>query len=427
MWRIRSCSAIFVCLILILVSTHSTATETTNAEPSFEPNSIPNIYTQSGINETAAYGPPYALTVFWGWTGNLTYTYWDLNEDKGISNANVTCRQSFICEGIYDQGNGSYLVEVNTTHIWSPEYLYLVVDFDKIGFENQAVVTPMIIRPAYTDLVVFSPEQNRIDDHPYQLVVPLGEAIDIQFCYNDTEDSDGYVGGLEGAQVYARVVGPTLVEHNMEIVDEGNGNYSLTFDTTSDWLFEAVGGKPTSHELPYLIYVEFNLENREPQNLQLNITIIDIPTEFQITPKLENIVNDGQYSIFVSLVDIWPTHGGLRVQGLNITVECSDPTLLEVVSIKEDSPELGVYNITIYHRVPAGVDGGCCGIMYASVNLTIIMEKDGYERANEVLSIGLWSQTGLPIPSTPTYGPLIVIIALVAVVIYNERKKRMAQ
>ncbi|MHA1965874.1 MAG: hypothetical protein ACXACG_14485 [Candidatus Thorarchaeota archaeon] len=427
-WSKQLCSVLILSLIFIMTSIHSTSSVIKEYDNSSDQvmimDSILDLkhFFQSSVNETTAYGPPVTLFLPWGWAGNISYTYWDVTEDKGIPGANVSCYVGGFSLDFYDMDNGLYYVELNTTNLWADMSYYLTVNFDKTGFENQVVVTPIFVHPVHTHLEVFSPEVNQLSGHPLELVVPLGDSIEIMFSYNDTEGSDA--GGLEGAQTNARIIGPTLVEHYMEIVDEGNGNYSLTFDTTIDWLYESVGGTPTSHELSYLIYVEFNLENRVPWELLLNITIIDIPTEFQITPTVENIVNDGQLSIFVSLVDIWPTHGGLQVQGLNITVESSDPILLEVVSVTEDSPEPGVYNITLYHRVPASVDGGCTGILYAFVDLTINLEKEGYEGVNEVVSIGLWSHTGLPVPQTPIYGlPIsIIIVIVVGVIVYRKRK-----
>ncbi|MBY8999150.1 MAG: hypothetical protein KGD60_15660, partial [Candidatus Thorarchaeota archaeon] len=204
--------------------------------------------------------------VCWGWTGNLTFIYWDITKDEGIPGANVTCHLwSSIPQSpeFFDLGNGTYLVEVNTTYLWAlPIRCYLIVSFDKTGFEDQEVGTSIMVFPVPTELVVFSPEVNQINENPYHLMVPIGDMIDLQFSYNDTEDSDGYVGGLEGAQTNARIVGPTLVEQYIALTDLGGGYYNLTFDTTEDWLYESVGGIPTSHNLPYLIYVEFTLENR---------------------------------------------------------------------------------------------------------------------------------------------------------------------
>lgn len=252
-WKTTFCLVTIIGSILMLSGTHSLlcdspSTVDAGAILRHEYESL------SSVNETTAYvDPPHPLHVFWGWAGNVSFTYWDLTNDEGIPGANVTCTlwSSFPqSPEFFDMGNGTYLVKVNTTYLWEvPVRCVLVVSFDKTGFQDQEAGTWIWVDSARTELVVFSPEINQINENPYQLMVPVGDAIDLQFFYNDTDGSDGYVGGLSGAQVSARVVGPTLVEHYMEVVDQGNGLYNLTFDTTSEWLYEAVGGVPTSHEL----------------------------------------------------------------------------------------------------------------------------------------------------------------------------------
>ncbi|MDH4213519.1 MAG: hypothetical protein OEV85_06330 [Candidatus Thorarchaeota archaeon] len=436
MWRIRYCSAIFVCFTLILVSTHSIATETTNAEPSFGPNSIPNIYTQSSVNETAAYGPPFVVFVNWGWTGNLTYTYWDLNGDKGIPNANVTCL-SFVCDGIYDLGNGSYLVKVNTTYSWAPEYLYLIVAFDKTGFENQVVVTEMHLYPAPTNLVVVIPEENQIDNYPLWLMIPLGDAIDIQFFYNDTDDSDGHVGGLAGASASATIVGPTLTEQYVQLTDQENGYYNLTFDTTSEWLYESVGCTPRSNWLPYYIHIQLALENRVPWDRTIEITIIDIPTEIQITPHYEplyplHLIPSGNF-IFVSLVDIWPSHEEALVRDVSISVETYNSSFIEVRSITEDPENPGVYEIVLFNNVPASVqatipNGGCIPneITYASIVFSIFVEKEGYASQEITIAADLIAVGGGGWGPQPLAGvPILIVIAVIVGAHYFRKQRQL--
>ncbi|MFW9965289.1 MAG: hypothetical protein ACFFCX_17075 [Candidatus Sifarchaeia archaeon] len=436
-WSKQLYSVLVISMILIVTSVNSTFSIITRFENSSDQEIIVNStldlenFVQSSVNETIAYGSPTVPYVYWGWVGNLSFTYWDATKDVGIPGANVSCYIDFMSLDYFDLGNGTYLVEVNTTYLWLETWFYLFVSFDKTGFENQVVVTPIIVQGVHTNLVVFSPEVNQLSTHPLELVVPLGDSLEIMFFYNDTDNSDGYVGGLEGAQAYVRIVGPTLVEHFIELVDFGEGYYNLTFDTNLDWLYESVGGVPTSHELPFLLDISFALENRYSQEVMIEITIIDIPTELELTPALEITQAEidltifaGQYSLFVSLVDIWPTHDGLPVQDVNITVESSDPNLLEVLSITEDYSEPGVYNITLNHKVPDSAPGGCDPVIYASVDLSISIGKNGYESQNLEINVGLLSSGGLPIWSSHLYGLPIVILVFLVVGVLSFRKKR---
>ncbi|MBY8996079.1 MAG: hypothetical protein KGD60_00005, partial [Candidatus Thorarchaeota archaeon] len=123
---------------------------------------IDEIFVQSSVNETTAYGPPMTIDVRWGWTGNLTFIYWDITKDEGIPGANVTCFLLGVSIlDYFDLGNGTYLVEVNTTHLWTqPTRYYLFANFNKTGFEYQEIVTAITVFPVPTHLVVFSPEVN---------------------------------------------------------------------------------------------------------------------------------------------------------------------------------------------------------------------------------------------------------------------------
>ncbi|MFW9768449.1 MAG: hypothetical protein ACFFF9_08785 [Candidatus Thorarchaeota archaeon] len=438
-WSKEICSVLILTLLLVMTSVYESISETNEFDDCTDQVIMRDTgfesYVQSSDNETIAWGPFFSIDVYWGWVGNLSFTYWDVLEEEGISGANVSCRLGPFWLNYYDLNNGSYYVELDTTILWAQYYPYfLTVHFDKSGFNPANVVISVLVDPVHTHLEVFSPEVSQLNGHPLELEVPLGDSIEIMFFYNDIESS--HASGLEGAQAYAYIVGPTLVEHYIEVVDQGNGNYSLTFDTTEEWLYESVGGESTSHELPYLIRMEFALENREPWECLLNITIIDIPTEFNLTYSMEKFVFDegedlyldeGYHSMFVSLRDIWPTHGGVLVQGLNVTVESSDPTLLEVVSITENSSEPGVYNITMLHKVPAWAPGGCSPGTYAYVELSVELKKEGYEGVKELLTIGLWGGGGHPTPPVYSYGLPSLIFVIVAIVVCVRRENRKAQ
>ncbi len=390
-------------------------------------------FLQSSVNETTAYGPPVTQNTYWGWTGNLSFTYWDVTENEGIPDANVSSGIWPLSTEVFDLANGTYLIEVNTTDCWGDYSYNLFVEFDKSGFEKQFIIILIHVRSIETDLVVLAPAENLAGD-PFHLVIPLGDSIDILFSYNDTEATNDYPGGLEGAYTEGYIgyyIESTLVQHPIELTENGNGFYKFTFDTTDEWLYLSIRETPISHKLYWNhLYVEFTLANSNTQECLIHINIIDIPTELVVDPWVEELTFEpGTNTIFVSLIDLWPTHSGVAIQNLNVTVESSDSSLVEVVSITEDSPEIGVYEIKLDHKVPASVQATILGsgcilsqIIYDQIVLTIKVEKDGYVGQNDLIPANLvaYGGGGWTIPPTILGIPILLVVG----VLYIRNKRR---
>jgi len=362
---------------------------------------------QSSVNETTILTTAHHSDVYYGWVGNLTITYWDVNGSVGIPDANVSSGMWPLLTEVFDLGNGTYFVEVNTTYCWSESLYYLMVEFDKSGFENQFIMFLIHVRSIETDLVVFAPVENQIEEDPTELMIPLGDAIDILFSYNDTEATNDYPRGLEGAQTegyIGYVIGSTLVQHPIELTENGNGFYKFTFDTTDEWLYLSIRETPISHYYFYFLHVEFTLPNSQPQECLIHVNIIDIPTELVVGPWVEGVstlFGPGINSIFVSLIDSWPTHSGEAIQNLNITVESSDPSILEVISISNVSTEPGVYNITFNNK----------GRMECVVRVTLYVEKEGCQSQEWEQRVILFPYGDPPEPPIPWVPIFLVIIA----------------
>ena len=269
-----------------------------------------------------------------------------------------------------------------------------------------------------TELVVFAPVENQIEENPTELIIPLGDAIDILFSYNDTEATNDYPRGLEGAQTEGYIgyyIESTLVQHPIELTENGNGFYKFTFDTTDEWLYLSIGETPISHYYCYLLYVEFTLPNSQTHECFIHIMIINIPTELVVEPRVEELhFEPGTNSIFVSLIDTWPTHSGVAIQDFNITVESSDPSILEVISISNVSTESGFYEITFDNK-------GRMEYVY----VTILVEKEGYRRHEWELRIFLEDYEP-PRPWPPGPIPFLpVLLVIIAGVLIHRRRNRL--
>jgi len=150
-------------------------------------------------------------------------------------------------------------------------------------------------------VILSTPSDNQIEGEIDELQLPFGDSISISFFYNDTEDSDGYVGGLSGATITGTIFGGGLATSiNFEVVDLGNGTYYFIFDSTATELFELQSGVPQSLPgTPFYLRIEIILEHRESYTLQniipLSIEIIDRPTTLVI---IGDAVVNGEISMF---------------------------------------------------------------------------------------------------------------------------------
>ncbi len=378
-----------------------------------DPTSDFESFIQSADNETTILSTIHHMEVYYGWVGNYSITYWDVNGSVGIPDANVSSGIWPLITEIFDLGNGTYLVEVNTTYCWVESLYNLFVEFDKSGFEHQFIFFNIRVLSIPTDLVVLAPIENQIEDDPTDLMIPLGDAIDILFSYNDTEATNDYPRGLEGADTegfIGHVIGPTFVQQYIELTESGDGFYKFTFDTTNEWLYLSIGETPSWHYGYYILYIEFTLPNSHTQECLIRINIIKIPTELLVEPAAEELYfNLGNNSIFVSLIDNWPTHSGVAIQDLNITVESSDPSILEVISISNVSTESGFYEITFNNK-------GRMEYVY----VTIKVEKEGYRRHEWLLRIFLDYIEPDPwrIPES-----LVLLVVIVGVLIHRRRNR----
>jgi hypothetical protein len=157
------------------------------------------------------------------------------------------------------------------------------------------------------DSIVYTPAYSGSLLSLTNLQIPLGESMIIDFWYNDTDDSDGYLGGLSGAFATANsfLRGPTIdTPLNISLIEVGIGLYRVSFDTANP----AIAAMVT--EEPYRFYIEMDLANRTIAEVLIRIEVIDIPTEMVVLNDLpDEIENGDSFTIEVFLNDTWHNIG----------------------------------------------------------------------------------------------------------------------
>ncbi|MCK4565957.1 MAG: hypothetical protein KAU48_01475, partial [Candidatus Thorarchaeota archaeon] len=181
---------------------------------------------------------PIPETKYWGWTGYVTFFYNDTHFGGGISNASAIYQWGTFSGSAIDHGNGSYSIFINTTFLETGIRYPIIISFNKENYEVSSGGISLYIADVPTEIDLYTPTDNQIDDSN-ELQLPFGDSILISFFYNDTDDSDGYIGGLSGATITATIYGGGLgTSITFDVVDLGNGTYYFVFDSTSNWLFE---------------------------------------------------------------------------------------------------------------------------------------------------------------------------------------------
>ncbi|MDF1539722.1 MAG: hypothetical protein P1Q69_12550, partial [Candidatus Thorarchaeota archaeon] len=270
--------------------------------------------------------------VYWGWQGNITFTYYDTHFERGISNSsgNLDVVVSFIGSTIlYDLGNGSFSIFIDTSELAILKYR-LGITFDKANYLAASNGVDIIVENVPTELLLDTPLLNWIDDDNSELQVPFGESVLISLFYNDTDSSEGYVGGLPGATNITSITGGIFGVLGEEFVlnDHGNGTYTFLFDSTNEMYFP--GTIPASLVgIPYRFVIELQLEYRVSKLISFTIEIIDHPTNFTV---FSNFVSDSGDSGTVSMnfgqeltiefafTELWAAYLGQGIEGASISV-----------------------------------------------------------------------------------------------------------
>ena len=352
---------------------------------------------------TVVYGPN-PLTRPWGWTGNLSFTYWDEVFDRPIVGANA--RYSW---GPYtgveaiDLGNGTYLVPVDTT-VLLPEIKWsITISFSKANYIESNGAVQLTLELIETEVQVYAPEQNIVEDSSRNLIVPMGDYVNVTIYYGDVEM---YIGGIEGATLTpeSELRGDTFSGgHPIEIIELGGGYYSFIFDTNDLTLYEYSEGVPVTGQT-YRAIIGLHLDNRTEQEIVIRIRIVDIPTSFvaSLTSPSVSLVHGDAVTIDLFYNDTWHGRG---VTADFIEAVSNNEAVLQVAVAPGDGT--GHYTVTLN-----GVGVGTAIVRinlgrqyYANVSLTYAIEV-------------VPNDTDVLVQRATTYGLPLSLFLLVLVILY---------
>jgi len=296
--------------------------------------------------------PPFGRDFYWGWSGYLEFIYWSESFSTGIDGATVTLTlpgaESVVA---IDLNNGSYLIWLDTTLLTaSSSFIPLTASFSKANHLRGDAIIQIRVLEVPTELVIEIPDINSDPlNYPGVYIVPLGDQLNITVFYNDTNDQEGFVGGLAGANISLNeIFGPTRTLTSFEIVEIGNGSYYFIFDTTDLWLFESSTGAPSPQLDSYTLSFRISIGNRSTANIDVRVRIIELPTRFTIDESTDSLLYGETGRLVVIFEDLWPGHPpGTLVTGANFTLNTEETQLylLSVSDPYEDPSRPGYYII----------------------------------------------------------------------------------
>jgi len=197
-------------------------------------------------------------------------------------------------------------------------------------------VSDVIYTPSYVGEI---PDFEDLDI--VNLQIPFGDSMIITFYYNDTDNSEGYVGGIPGAlaTLNSYLRGPTFDGAlNVTLVDLGHGLYQIIFDTLDPEIQARVDSEP------FRFYIEMGLENRSITDVLFRITIIKVNTELTVIDEqpMYNLVNGESITIELLYFDTWH---GVGIPNVNFTATASRGAQFTVTT--SEGTTQGQYFVTI--------------------------------------------------------------------------------
>jgi hypothetical protein len=331
---------------------------------------------------------PSPLTVVWGWTGNVSFYYRDTFFDTGVGGATAEYSWGPIKGNATDLGNGTYLVPVDTSILTTGDQHSILITFTKANFQESNGGIQITVQDIPTELFV-APQENEdimIEASKTNLKIPINDTLIIQLFYNDTDNTEGFIGGIENAYLLPQssLIGDTFQgQLDFELIALGNGWYNIIFDTNNRDLY---AGEKWYPDVDYTYYIALQLQNRSMVDVSIKITVIEKPAELLLDPELglaQPVVSmyyGETISVRVFFNDTWHISGvvGATITGL-IDVES--------ISIGDEITDEGngFYIISLSAPappIPVGIDE-------ASVIVTISANKSTYEIGELLLRVNI--------------------------------------
>jgi hypothetical protein len=278
--------------------------------------------------------PPANSLLYWGQIVNLTFQYWDETFNRGIDGATVIIELAGWHGEVEYISNGTYTIVFDTSLLRaSSNYIPLTATFQKLNYLTSSFIINILVLPVPTDIYVHDIEYTRKyvgqlenfgSNNTVDLQIPFGDSMSIDFFYNDTDNSDRYVGGLAGATatLNSYIRGPSIESYlNVTLIPLGYGLYRVVFDTTDSVLDAFIS--PDS----YRLYIEMSLGNRSTTDILFRIKIIAVQTELRIvsvngsTPPTQwTLTNGDPFDIEFFYYDTWH---GVGIAGASMSANAS--------------------------------------------------------------------------------------------------------
>jgi hypothetical protein len=334
----------------------------------------------------------------WGWTGWVNLTYWDLLHDSGVHYAEIQVDWEGM-ETVYNYlGEGVYEVFINTSLV-RPGVYPVSVNFLKENHNGGTGVFTLTVQEVPTNIEVYAASINQIDGSTLNLRVPYGDILPITLFYNDT----WYCQGIPGAtEMTAVVIGPSIPDKESLTVEEiALGNYSLMFDSTN-WIVSST---------PYRVILSFSLGNWSRATINLDITIISVPTNIQIEGDISITMSYGQtHTVWVFYYDAWEGHSGEGIPDGIVNATSLNENYV-IVSLNQSDPSRpGWYEIRLFSQRAQG-----------SALISIEITKENHDRAIVSIAVAVEpSDFDILIERVIIYGAPIGLILLAGAILWTR-------
>jgi len=334
----------------------------------------------------------------WGWSGWVNMTYWDQLHISGVDFAEIRVDWEGNVSVYNYLGDGIYAIFINTSLV-RPGVYPVSVNFLKDNYEGGTGVFTLTVLEVPTSIEVYTSSINQIDGNTLALIVPFGDVLPITLFYNDT----WYCRGIPGAtEMTAVVIGPSIPDKDSLTIEElAFGNYSLLFDTTN-WIVSST---------PYRVILSLNLGNWSRATINLDITIINVPTSLEVEGGTTITMNFGQlHTIRIRYYDTWEGHNQAGIPNGIINATSLNENYVVVSFNQSDPSQPGWYEVVLFSQRVQG-----------SAVIIIELTRDNYDQASISVAVGVEpSEFDLLIESAVIYGVPIGFILLLGAFLWTR-------
>jgi hypothetical protein len=272
---------------------------------------------------TSIVGPTEDIVLEWGWTGAITLDFLDDYNDRPVSGAEVTYTYGNLDFNATDLGNGTYVLNIDTTLLASAIREKITCSFVLPNYEERPFSFYIRVNERPTELIVSYSEQYYVSsvEGVMTLQLTMGDSIDLSLFYNDTSPIGGLFGGITNANFteFTELRAPSYFSGSRPILFlEGFGFYNFTFDTNDLSLYGLDFTGPVILEEQYFRFtIEIFDEHRTMQTIEIRIRIITTPTEIlfegePVDPESDivyTLINGEEIVFDFYLSDTWHDSG----------------------------------------------------------------------------------------------------------------------